>query len=137
MPKKRTIDFDLKETPSSIQKRNNASSKKIKIKRATEKPFNCRFKGCNHRVRTKDEIIRHNTSKHMRNTSYSCKKCRESFTRDAELNRHLLLQHNVKRKSKNRTGSWTCRFQGCNNKFDTRDLLWSHKKFHGHHIKKK
>jgi hypothetical protein len=57
---------------------------------------------------------------------------RREFTRDRELNAHLLSDHNIIRKTYNTTGVWTCRYAKCGRKFESRSELWDHKRERQH-----
>jgi hypothetical protein len=97
-----------------------------------DRPLFCRYQGCIYEAKTKADIIDHNTNVHMKDVSYPCFHCDETFKRDRELNAHLLEAHGVHRKSRNRTNAWICHFEGCEEQFETRKLLWDHKNSQGH-----
>ena len=79
------------------------------------------------------ELFDHVTTEHMKGVVYTCQRCGMDFVRDHLLNEHLLEIHDVKRKPKNRSGKWTCRFEHCDKEFKSRGDLWSHKRTAGHH----
>ena len=107
----------------------NDYSKHDKVSQ-TEYP--CKFDQCTFVASSREEIVEHNTYDHMRDNQYVCYHCHKEFIRDAELNEHLAIFHSISRRSHNRTGKWTCRFEDCGLAFASRKKLYKHKTLSSH-----
>jgi DNA-directed RNA polymerase subunit RPC12/RpoP len=94
------------------------------------KLYECRFANCSYKTFDKKKIINHNST-HL-NSTYTCTKCGKEFDRDRKLNEHLWEEHGIKRSGSNRSGVWTCKYEGCGETFKKRDEMWKHKNDNGH-----
>lgn len=99
-------------------------------------PYECKWKpqGCLFKHTHLKRVMKHQETTHM--VPKECPKCEKEFLRDRELNKHLLDEHNVHRKSRNTRRKWTCRYNDgtkvCGYEFTNVNGLRQHQISQGH-----